>query len=148
MAPIDGDKVRVHYTGTLEDGTMFDSSEGRDPLEFVVGSGDVIPGFDAAVRELEVGQAKTFTIPSCEAYGDHDPQAVRSVPREMFAQEPEVGWAVELQAEDGTRLAAVITEIGEEECVLDFNHPLAGKDLTFAVELVEIVDDTPKLIIP
>ena len=140
MAAKSGDTVRVHYTGTLDDGTTFDSSEGRDPLEFTVGSGQVIPGFDAAVDGLEVGEAKKVTIPSKEAYGEHNPEAQQCVPKEAFEQEPEVGGVVELAAPDGRKLAAVIAEIAEEQVTLDFNHPLAGKDLTFDIELVEVVE--------
>lgn len=136
----DGDKVRVQYTGTLEDGTEFDSSRGRGPLEFTVGAGEVIPGFDEAVRELAVGESTTVTIPSVNAYGEHMEDALRPVPREMFIEAPEIGWAVELQAPDGNRLAAVVVEVGDEEVILDFNHPLAGRDLTFEIELVEVVE--------
>lgn len=136
----DGQTVRVHYRGTLSDGTEFDSSAGRDPLEFTVGSGQVIPGFDAAVRDLEVGQSTTVTIPACDAYGEHHAEGLQEVPKDFFGGEtPEVGWALELQAPDGQRMMATVAEIGDEACVLDFNHPLAGKDLTFEIELVEIV---------
>lgn len=136
----DGEKVRVQYTGTLEDGTEFDSSRGRGPLEFTVGAGEVIPGFDEAVRELGVGESTTVTIPSENAYGEHMEDALRPVPRDMFIEAPEIGWAVELQAPDGNRLAAVVVEVGDEEVILDFNHPLAGRDLTFEIELVEVVE--------
>lgn len=141
MAPKDGDTVRVHYTGTLEDGSTFDSSKDRDPLEFTVGSGEVIAGFDAAVRDLEQGDSATVTIPACDAYGDHMPEAVQTVPLDAFGGEmPQVGWAVQMQAPDGQMLAAVVAEVDDENCVLDFNHPLAGKDLTFEIELVGIVE--------
>lgn len=136
----DGDKVRVHYTGTLEDGTQFDSSEGRGPLEFTVGAGEVIPGFDDAVRELNVGDSTTVTIPAANAYGEHLEEALRPVPRDMFLETPQVGWAVELQSPEGDRLAAVVAEVGDEEVMLDFNHPLAGRDLTFEIELTEVVE--------
>lgn len=141
MAPKSGDKVSVHYTGTLEDGSTFDSSEGREPLEFTVGAGEVIPGFDVAVSDLEVGDSKTVTIPAAEAYGEQDPEAMRAVPREMFGdEEPQVGWMVELGTPDGQRIAAMVTEVGDDEVLLDFNHPLAGKDLTFEITLVEVVE--------
>lgn len=140
MAAKSGDTVRVHYTGTLDDGTTFDSSEGNDPLEFTVGSGQVIPGFDAALEGLEIGESKKFTIPAAEAYGDHNTEATQVVPKEAFEQEPVVGGVVELAAPDGRKLAAVIAEIIEENVTLDFNHPLAGKDLTFDIELVEVVE--------
>lgn len=149
MAPKNGEKVRVHYRGTLQDGTEFDSSEGRDPIEFVMGEHDVIPGFEDAVGELEVGGKVTVTIPAEEAYGDRMEEAVQEIPLSAFGDQiPEQGWAVELQAPDGSRLAATILDVGEESATLDFNHPLAGQDLTFELELVEIVDEGPKLLLP
>ncbi len=149
MVPKDGDTVRVHYRGTLTDGTEFDSSEGRAPLEFEVGSGSVIPGFDAAVRDLEPGAKTTVSIPCAEAYGDRMDEAIQEFPREAFGDEtPEVGWTVELAGPGGQRMAAAIAEVGDEMVTLDFNHPLAGQDLVFEIELVEIVDNGPKLIIP
>jgi len=140
MAPESGDTVRVHYKGTLEDGVVFDSSEGRDPLEFQVGANQVIPGFDAAVAELEVGGSTTVSIAACDAYGDRVDEALQEVPLSAFPDPPEVGMMIELEAQDGRKLAAVVTGIGEENVSLDFNHPLAGKDLTFDIELVEIVE--------
>ncbi len=149
MAPKDGDKVRVHYKGTLNDGSLFDSSEGRDALEFEVGAGQVIPGFDAAVRDLEVGGSTTVTIPCDEAYGERVEEAVQQVPLDAFGdQAPQAGWAVEMQAPDGQRLAAIVTEVGDEEATLDFNHPLAGQDLTFEIELVEIVGGGSGILLP
>lgn len=141
MAPVSGDTVRVHYKGTLPDGTEFDSSEGREPLEFEVGSGQVIPGFDAAVTDLEPGQTTTVTIPAADAYGEHSPEGVQVFPRDAFPPDaaPEVGWAVELESPEGQRVPAVITEVSDESITLDFNHPLAGKDLTFDITLVEVV---------
>lgn len=148
MTVNDGQTVRVHYRGTLDDGTEFDSSAGRDPLEFTVGEGQVIPGFDAAVREMSLGDKKTVTIPSCDAYGDHMEEGVQVVPMEAFGEQvPEEGWAVEFEGPEGQRLAAIIVEVGDESCTLDFNHPMAGKDLTFELELVEIVGGSG-LIIP
>ena len=142
MAPVSGDTVRVHYTGTLADGSTFDSSEGREPLEFTVGSGQVIPGFDTAVSELEVGATATVTIPAEDAYGEHSPEGLQVFPREAFPPDadPEVGWAVELSAPDGQRVPAIVAEITDESITLDFNHPLAGQDLTFEITLVEIVE--------
>jgi len=141
MAPASGDTVRVHYTGTLSDGTEFDSSAGREPLEFVVGSGQVIPGFDTAVTDLEVGQTATVTIPAADAYGEHADEGVQVFPRDAFPPDanPEIGWAVELESPEGQRVPAVITEITDESITLDFNHPLAGQDLTFEITLVEVV---------
>jgi peptidylprolyl isomerase len=150
MAPVSGDTVRVHYKGTLADGTEFDSSEGREPLEFVVGEGQVIPGFDAAVTSLAIGESTTVTIPAAEAYGEHSDEGMQTFPRDAFPPDadPEVGWAVELGGPNGERVPATITEVTDESITLDFNHPLAGEDLTFVIELVEVVDGGPKLIIP
>jgi len=141
MAAKSGDTVRVHYRGTLSDGSQFDSSEGRDPLEFEVGSGQVIPGFDAAVRDLEPGASATVTIPSCEAYGERAEEAVQTFPLDFFGgQTPQVGWAVELEDQNGQRVPATVAEVTGDSVVLDFNHPLAGSDLTFEITLVEIVE--------
>jgi FKBP-type peptidyl-prolyl cis-trans isomerase 2 len=140
MKPVSGQKVRVHYKGTLADGTEFDSSAGRDPLEFVVGTDQVIAGFDAAVCDLDTGECATVTIIADEAYGPRFDEAVQQVPREVFPDEPEVGWAVEMADPQGQRLAATIVGIEDEFVVLDFNHPLAGEDLTFEIELVEVLD--------
>lgn len=138
----DGQTVRVHYRGTLDDGTEFDSSQGRAPLEFEVGAGQVIPGFDAAVRELGIGESKTVTIPACEAYGNHDPAGLQEFPLEAFqgGQVPEPGMQVGLESPEGQQAMAEIAEVREDCVILDFNHPLAGRDLTFEIELVEIVE--------
>jgi peptidylprolyl isomerase len=142
MAPVSGDTVRVHYTGTLSDGSTFDSSEGRDPLEFVVGSGQVIPGFDTAVADLAVGDTATVTIVAADAYGEHAEEGLQVFPRDAFPPDasPEVGWAVELSAPDGQRVPATVAEVTDETITLDFNHPLAGQDLTFEITLVEVVE--------
>ena len=142
MAPVSGDTVRVHYKGTLADGSEFDSSEGREPLEFTLGTGEVIPGFDAAVSGLEVGETATVTIPAADAYGVHQPEGRQTFPRDAFPPDadPQVGWAVELSAPDGQRVPATIVEVSDESLVLDFNHPLAGEDLTFEITLVEIAE--------
>jgi len=141
MTPVSGDIVRVHYSGALPDGSLFDSSEGRDPLEFVIGSGQVIPGFDAAVSELAPGDTATVTIIAAEAYGEHSEEGLQSFPRDAFPPNaaPEVGWAVTLSDPDGQRVPAIIAEVSDESITLDFNHPLAGHDLTFEITLVEIV---------
>lgn len=140
MTPQDGQTVLVHYRGILSDGTEFDSSRGRAPLQFTVGAGEVIPGFDVAVRGLEVGDSVTVTIPSTEAYGDRSPEALHEFPREAFPPEPdpEVGWIVELESEDGQKMPATIVEVGDGHVTLDFSHPLAGEDLTFEIELVSM----------
>jgi peptidylprolyl isomerase len=140
MAPKSGDTVRVNYRGTLSDGTEFDSSEGREPLEFVVGSGQVIPGFDSAVLGLEPGDSTTVTIPAAEAYGEHDDEGLQQFPPEAFPSRPEVGWTLELSGPDDQRIPAVVAEVTDTFVTLDFNHPLAGQDLTFEIELVEMVE--------
>lgn len=136
-----GDTVFIHYTGTLSDGSTFDSSDGRDPLEFVLGSGQVIAGFDAGVTGMAVGEKKTVEIPCAEAYGEHNPDNRQAVPRDQFpADIPlEVGLTLQMQSQDGQHVMPVtIAEVGEDSVTLDANHALAGKDLTFALELVEI----------
>jgi peptidylprolyl isomerase len=138
MGANEGQTVLVHYRGTLADGSEFDSSRERDPLEFTVGSGDVIPGFDEAVRDLEPGESKTVTIPAASAYGERTDEALQEFPKTAFPEEPEVGWMVELQSEEGQRVPATVAEVGDELVVLDFNHPLAGQDLTFEIELLAV----------
>lgn len=135
-----GDTVRVHYTGKLEDGTVFDSSEGSDPLEFTIGEGEVIPGFENAVVGMEPGQKKTVTIPADEAYGFHQDELIATVGRDQFPDDvkPEMGQQYEMQRDDGETFVMTVTEITDDEVTLDANHPLAGEDLTFDLELVGI----------
>lgn len=140
MKPQAGQTVRVHYRGTLDDGSEFDSSAGRDPLMFTLGEESVIPGFEAAVAGLEVGDTTTVTIPAAEAYGERMEEAIQSVPIEIFGETvPEVGLMIGLQNEDGRQAAAVIADVLDDIVLLDFNHPLAGQDLTFELTLVEII---------
>ena len=136
-----GDTVRIHYTGTLDDGSTFDSSKGRDPLEFKLGSGQVIPGFDTAVTGMSVGDSKTVTLPPEEAYGAHNPDGVQAFPRANIpADIPlEIGTQLKMQTPQGQPVQVVVAEVTEDSVMLDANHPLAGKALTFAIELVEIV---------
>jgi len=133
-----GDSVRIHYTGTLADGSVFDSSEGRDPLEFTVGSGQIIPGLDKAIPGMVVGEKKVVPIPFAEAYGDIDPQARQAVPRgEIPDHIPlDLGTQLQVQTPTGQTMMVVVVEVTDAEVTLDANHPLAGKDLTFAIELV------------
>ena len=135
-----GDTVKIHYTGTLEDGNEFDSSAGREPLEFAMGSGQVIAGFDNAVDGMAVGESKTVTIPPDEAYGDRHEQLVQQVPRTSLPDDmtPEVGMQLQSQSPDGQVMNLIISEVAEETITVDANHPLAGQALTFAIELVEI----------
>ena len=134
-----GDTVRVHYTGTLSDGSVFDSSRGRDPLEFTLGEGRVIAGFDDAVSGMEPGEERQVIIPAAEAYGEHRSELVFPVPRSQFPEgmEPEAGLEVQITQGD-QRAVARITEVADETVTLDANHPLAGKELTFDLQLVEI----------
>ena len=136
----DGKKVKIHYTGTLSDGEQFDSSEGRDPLEFETGSGMVIPGFDAAVRDMEVGGKKTVTLPAAKAYGEIREEMIGDFPKKHFPDDMElaIGMPLQMTGPEGP-VSVVVKEIKEDAITLDANHPLAGKDLTFALELVEIV---------
>jgi FKBP-type peptidyl-prolyl cis-trans isomerase 2 len=135
-----GDTVRIHYTGTLSDGSVFDSSEGRDPLEFTLGSGQVIPGFDTGVTGMTVGEKKTIEIPSDEAYGPVHDEARQDVPRAQIPAEIplEVGIQLQMQSPTGQVVPVTVVAITDEAVTLDANHPLAGKDLTFALELVSI----------
>ncbi|MDG1431766.1 MAG: peptidylprolyl isomerase [Paracoccaceae bacterium] len=135
-----GDTVRIHYTGTLDDGSTFDSSEGRDPLEFTLGSGQVIPGFDVGVTGMKIGDKKTINIPCVEAYGELDPNARQDIPRDSIpADIPlDIGTQLQMQAPDGQAMMVTVAEVTDENVTLDANHPLAGKDLTFALELVSI----------
>lgn len=135
-----GDTVGIHYTGTLNDGTVFDSSEGRDPLAFQVGSGQIIPGLDVAIPGMAVGDKKVVNVPCDEAYGQMNPAMRQEVPRaEIPAEIPtEVGSRLQMQAQNGQVIPVVVVDANESTITLDANHPLAGQDLTFAIELVSI----------
>lgn len=135
-----GDTVAIHYTGTLLDGSTFDSSDGRDPLEFVVGSGQIIPGLDTALPGMEVGDKKVVKIACTEAYGPLNPEMRQAVPREGIpADIPlEVGTTLEMQTPDGQAMPVMVVELDEATVTLDANHPLAGKDLTFEFKLVSV----------
>ena len=134
-----GDTVSIHYTGTLKDGTVFDSSNGRDPLEFTVGSGQIVPGLDKAIPGMTIGDKKTVEVPCDEAYGPHNPQAQQAVPRaEIPADIPlEIGGQLQVGTPQGP-LIVTVAEVTDEQVVLDANHRLAGEDLIFNIELVEI----------
>ncbi|PWG17995.1 FKBP-type peptidyl-prolyl cis-trans isomerase [Salibaculum griseiflavum] len=135
-----GDTVAIHYTGTLHSGETFDSSQGREPLEFTVGSGQIIPGLDNAIPGMAVGDKKTVEVPCAEAYGEADPNARQAVPRAQVPPEIplEMGMQLQMQSPDGQAIPVTVVELTEEEVTLDANHPLAGKDLNFEIELVEI----------
>ncbi|MFK8181852.1 MAG: peptidylprolyl isomerase [Phormidesmis sp.] len=136
-----GDTVRVHYTGTLNNGQVFDSSKNREPLEFVLGSGMVIPGFDAAVTGLEPGESVTATIPTAEAYGPYNQEMVADIEKENIPADFElaIGQRLQMQVPNGDAMAVTVTDIKGDIITLDGNHPLAGQDLTFELELVEVV---------
>jgi len=136
-----GDVVRVHYTGTLEDGSQFDSSVGRAPLEFTVGAGQMIAGFDAGVVGMAVGEKKTILIDPDHGYGQKDPTAIIEFPSSNIPEgmTVEVGMKLNLQNQYGQPVPVVVIEVKEEVIIMDANHFLAGKDLTFEVEIVEIV---------
>ena len=135
-----GDTVHVHYTGKLEDGTVFDTSEGRDPLTFELGQKMVVPGFEEAVTGMEVGEKKTVSFPSEEAYGPRMDQLVFTVPRDNLppGYDPQQGQMLRMETKDGRQMDVMVMEADDAGVKLDANHPLAGKDLTFDVELVEI----------
>ena len=135
-----GDTVKVHYVGTFDDGQVFDSSEGSDPLEFTVGAGQVIPGFDQALVGMLTGETKNIVIPAEQAYGQRQEELVQTISREQFnlnGVEPELGMAIEMHTPEGS-IPLVIAELTETTVTLDANHPLAGEELHFALTLVDI----------
>ena len=136
----DGKKVKIHYTGTLDDGKQFDSSVGRDPLEFEMGAGMVIPGFETGVKDMEVGEKKSIHIPAAEAYGEKRDDMVMEFERSQLPEglEPEVGMGLQMQGPQGQPVPVQITAVAEETITIDANHPLAGQNLNFELELVEV----------
>ena len=144
-----GDTVKVHYHGTLTDGTTFDSSEGREPLEFEVGSGSVIAGFDSGVTGMKPGEKKTINIPADEAYGQKQEDLFMEFPRNKFPAdvEPEEGMQLNMSNGSDQNFPVTIVEVNDDTVILDANHPLAGEDLTFDLELVEIKGSKSSLII-
>lgn len=135
-----GDKVTVHYTGKLTDGTVFDSSNGSTPLEFRIGEGQIIPGFEKAVLGMSAGESKTTHLKIDDAYGPHRPEMVVEVSRSQMPSEiePEIGQQLQIQQPDGGVIPVVITEVNDTTITLDANHPLAGEELIFDIELVAI----------
>ena len=132
-----GSKVKVHYTGTFDDGKVFDSSEGRDPLEFTIGSNQVIKGFENAIKEMKLNEEKSIKIHPKEAYGERDENLMVKVPRDKFPPEVELGGNLILKGPNGEQIPAVIKEVGNDSVTIDLNHPLAGKQLNFKLKLVE-----------
>jgi len=145
-----GDTVKVHYHGKLTNGTTFDSSAGREPLEFEVGSGMVIPGFDEGVTGMSIGDKKTIHIPADQAYGQKEEHMIMEFPRDRFPEDmvPEVGMQLNMSNGSGQNFPVVITEVRETVVVLDANHPLAGEDLVFDLELVAINGASSLIITP
>lgn len=135
-----GDKVKVHYTGRLNDGSEFDSSKDREPLEFEIGSQQVIPGFENAVLGLKTGESVTVNIPSDDAYGSRVDEMVLKIEKEKLPPDfnPELGQQFQLPQQNGQNVVVTVTDISDTQIELDANHPLAGKDLTFDIQLVDI----------
>ena len=145
-----GDNVKVHYHGRLTNGETFDSSEGREPLEFEVGSGMVIKGFDDGVTGMKVGEKKTINIPAENAYGPMNSEMIIEYPKSQFPEhiELEIGTPLVMSSASGQQFQVKIVEIKDDVVVLDANHPLAGEELIFDLELVEIVGSKPLIIMP
>jgi len=135
-----GQKVKIHYTGTLDDGTKFDSSAGRDPLEFEMGAGMVIPGFEKGVADMDVGEKKSINIPAAEAYGEKREDLVMQFERSQLPEDltPEVGMMLQMQGPEGQPVPVTVTAVEEAAITIDANHQLAGQDLNFELELVSV----------
>jgi peptidylprolyl isomerase len=141
MAPAKpGDHVKVHYTGKLADGQVFDSTVGHEPLEFIIGEGEIIAGFEEAVVGMKPGETKTAAIPTNQAFGPHRQEMVIEVDRQQVPPHlnPEVGQLLQIRQSNDDLLDVMVTEVSATTVTLDANHPLAGKDLTFEIELLEI----------
>lgn len=136
----DNDKVSVHYTGTLDNGDVFDSSKDREPLSFTVGQGQMIPGFENAVKGMALNEKKSVTIPPSEAYGELRPEMIQKISKTQLPPDlnPSVGQQLASQLPSGEQIIVTVKEIDESDITIDANHPLAGKELTFEIEVVEI----------
>jgi peptidylprolyl isomerase len=145
-----GDKVKVHYHGKLISGETFDSSSGREPLEFEIGSGSVIKGFDEGVSGMKVGEKKTINIPVDEAYGERSEDMLIEFPKDRFPKDMEIKEGMQLMMSNGSgqNIPVIVTEVKDDAVILDANHPLAGEDLIFDIELIEIVGGKPLIIMP
>jgi peptidylprolyl isomerase/FKBP-type peptidyl-prolyl cis-trans isomerase SlpA len=139
----EGDEVRVHYTGKLEDGTVFDTSQEGEPLSFTIGEDRVIPGFEEAVVGMEPGDSKTQTIEPENAYGEHREDMVMELDKGQIPDEvePQVGQQLQLRLENGQTVPVLITALGEDTVTIDANHPLAGRTLTFEIELIDVEEN-------
>ena len=135
-----GDKVKVHYTGTLNDGKVFDSSEGKEPLEFTIGEKQVIKGFEYGIKAMKLNQEKTLKITPGDAYGEKVNELVKTIPKDALPKDIKVekGGRLILKAPSGQQFAAFVQEVNDDNIVIDLNHPLAGKELTFKVKVVAI----------
>jgi peptidylprolyl isomerase len=135
-----GDTVKVHYTGRFNDGTVFDSSVKREPLEFQIGDGRILPAFEQGVVGMEPGDTKRIEVGAEEAYGKRKDQMVRKIPREQFPEDfkPEIGKQIQIPGEGGQNLVVMVVDFDDESITLDANHPLAGHDLSFEIELLEV----------
>ncbi|MFO8099064.1 MAG: peptidylprolyl isomerase [Salinibacter sp.] len=137
-----GDEVQVHYTGKLEDGTVFDTSEEGEPLSFTIGEERVIPGFEEAVTGMEPGDSKTTEVDPEQAYGEHREDMVMEMEKDQIPDEvdPEVGQQLQLRLENGQTVPVLITALGDDSVTIDANHPLAGRTLIFEIELVDVAE--------
>jgi len=138
--------VKVHYTGKLADGQVFDSSEGKEPIEFTLGQGQLIPGFEKGLINMKLNEKKTINIPKDEAYGDSREDLIQEVQKSELPDEikPEVGMGLVSKSQDGREMNLLVAEVKEDSIVVDGNHPLAGKDLVFDLEVVEIKEPEVK----
>ena len=135
-----GSKVKIHYTGTLNDGTVFDSSDGKEPLEFTIGNSEVIPGFENEIKNMKLNEEKTIKINPKEAYGEKNGQLIREIPKNKLPNEMniEVGSRIILKSPAGQQIYGMVDKIEEDKIFIDFNHPLAGKELTFKIKVIAI----------
>ena len=133
-----GTKVKVHYTGTFNDGSVFDSSDGKEPLELTIGENQVIKGFEDGIKDMKLNEEKTIKIKASDAYGEKKDELVVSIPKEKFPPEVQAGGQLILKGPNGERIPALVKEVNGTEVLIDLNHPLAGKELNFNVKVVAI----------
>lgn len=140
MSVSEGDTVQVHYKGTLKDGTVFDESDEENPLEFTVGSGQIIPGFEEAVKGMDVEEEKTVSIEAAEAYGEHDQEKIQKYSRDSLPDdfEPQKGQVLALKDQEGREIPVSVVDFDDETITVDLNHPLAGRELTFEIKVVDV----------